>query len=316
MKKKGLFSHYSSFEKRDFPFIYILIAFPLVQFAVFWFYANISSLGLAFTGINGAFTFNNFKTVFDAFTAADMYGINLGKSLLRSLILWLVGECLCFPISIITTYVLAKKVRGHYILRVCYIIPGLVGSIIWTALVKFLVSYDGGVTQLLIKMGINLPPGALRFGLLGDGITAFPTLVTVRFIMGIVGNNTVMTGAFSRVPNELFESARLDGAGFWTECFRIAIPCIWSTLSTLITFALCSIFTCDYNVYLYTNGTGQPDVSTIGFQIFNLTYRLSQGTSDNYGYPAALGLTLTMLTLPVVLIGRRVLEKIQDTVEV
>lgn len=309
--------NYSKFERKDFLFTYLIILFPVVQFSIFWLYVNASSIALAFQDGVGDFTFHNFKMVWDGFVDKDILGINLGKSLGRSMILWIVGEGLCFPISLITTYVLTRKIFGHYVFRICYIIPSLMGAIIWTLLIKEMVSYYGPITMLVKELGVKLPYLADRNGLLSDKITAFPTLVAVRAVMGFVGNNAVLTGAYTRVPNELFESAELDGAGFFTEMFKIAIPCIWPTISTLLTFALCSIFTCDYNVYLFTNGSGNYETSTIGFQLFNLTYRLSTGVgSTGYGYPAALGVTLTLMTLPVVLIGKRTLERISDNVEV
>ena len=309
--------NYSGLERRDFLFVYLLVLFPVVQFLIFWFYVNASSIALAFQDNMGAFTFTNFEMVFQGFVDKDMLGVNLGKSLLRSFILWIVGEGLVFPISLITTYVLTKKIAGHYVFRVIYYIPGLMGSIIWTLLIKEMVSYSGPITKLLVSLGTELPSGALKNGLLRHEDTAFITLLTVRSIMGIVGNNAVLTGAYTRVPDELFESAELDGAGFFTQLFQIAIPCIWSTICTLLTFALCSIFTCDYNVWLFTDGTGGYETSTIGFQLFNLTYRLSTGTgSTGYGYPAALGVTLTLMTLPIVLVGKNLLEKASENVEV
>ncbi len=318
LNKKKLFPGYSKFERMDFGFCYALVAIPVIHFIVFWFFVNASSIALAFQDTKGAFTFSNFKTVWEGFVDKDMFGISLKDSLLRSMTLWICGEVICFPISIITTYVLAKKIPGHYIFRICYLIPGLIGAIIWTSIVRFMFQYDGPLVALFENLGADLPIGVINNGFFGSEETAFGALLSVRILMGLVGQNAVMTGAFSRVPNELFESARLDGAGFWKECFGIAIPCIWSTLSTLLTFALCSVFTADYNVYLYTDGTGGPggSMSTIGYQLYNLTYRLSAGTSSNYGYPAALGVALTLITLPVVLIGRRLLDKVQENVEV
>ena len=318
LNRKKPIAHYSKFEKKDFLFVYLIIAIPVLQFAVFWFYVNISSITLSFKDAMGNFTFANFKTVIDAFVGQDMYGINLSGALGRSFLLWCVSHLICFPISIITTYILFRRIFGHYVWRICYIIPSLMGSIIWCTLIQYMVHYNGAITQLLIDIGVNLPEGALNNGLFGDEKTAFPTIVAIVFIMGLVGNNAVLTGAFSRVPDELFESAQIDGAGFWRQCFSIAIPCVWSTISTLLTFALCSVFTMDYNIWLLSNGTGQPEMSTIGFQIFNLTYRISNdgGNASAYGYPAALGVMITLITLPVVLLGRRGLDKLQEAVEV
>lgn len=309
--------NYSRLERRDFLFAYLIVLFPVAQFLIFWLYVNVSSIGLAFQDGMGEFTWANFKMVYNGFVDKDMLGINLWDSLVRSLILWVVGEGIIFPVTLITTYVLTKKIAGHYVFRVIYYIPGLMGSIIWTLLIKEMVGYSGPITKGLLALGVDLPLGAQKNGLLRHEDTAFVTLLTVRSIMGIVGNNAVLTGAYTRVPDELFESAELDGAGFFTQMFKIAIPCIWATICTLLTFALCSIFTCDYNVWLFTDGTGGYETSTIGFQLFNLTYRLSTGSgSTGYGYPAALGVVLTLLTLPVVLVGKHVLEKMSENVEV
>lgn len=307
--------NYSKFERQDFLFAYLLILFPVAQFLVFWLFVNASSIALAFQDELGKFTWNNFEAVKNAFIHQDIFGINLKDSLVRSCILWLVGEAICFPISLITTYVLTRKIVGHYVFRICYIIPSLMGAIIWTLLIKEMVRGEGPITLLVKNFGLDPYSNAATEGLLWDEATAFFTIVSVRAVMGFVGNNAVLTGAYTRVPNELFESAELDGAGFFTEMFKIAIPCIWPTICTLLTFALCSIFTCDYNVYLFTNGQGNFETSTIGFQLFNLTYQLKEG-NGSYGYPAALGVALTVITLPVVLLGKMLLERMSENVEV
>ncbi len=296
-------------------FAYLLILFPVAQFLVFWVFVNASSIGLAFQNELGGFSWENFEEVKNAFLYQDDFGINLKDSLVRSWILWLVGEGICFPISLITTYVLTRKIAGHYFFRICYIIPSLMGAIIWTLLIKEMVRGEGPITMLVKCFGLDPYSLAGSEGLLWDEATAFTTIVSVRAVMGFVGNNAVLTGAYTRVPTELFESAELDGAGFFTEMFKIAIPCIWPTICTLLTFALCSIFTCDYNVYLFTEGLGNNGTSTIGFQLFNLTYKLKEGEAT-YGYPAALGVVLTAITLPIVLFGKWALEKMSENVEV
>ena len=308
--------NYSQLERKDFLFAYLLVLFPVAQFLVFWVYVNASSIALAFQNDLGGFTLNNFKTVYTAFVDKDMFGINLGESLRNSFILWVIGEGIIFPVGLITTYVLTRKIIGHYVFRLIYIIPSLMGAIIWTLLVRQMVDYSGPIMAICNAMKIKVSDLAFRNGFLKDPNTAFPTLVIIRSIMGIVGNNAVLTGAYTRVPTELFESAELDGASFGTELFAIAIPCIWSTICTLLTFALCSVFTCDYNVYLFTEGMGDNGTSTIGFQLFKLTYELSKGTVKSYGYPAALGLVLTVFTLPIVLVGKWALEKMSENVEV
>ncbi len=308
---------YSGFEKRKFPFVYLFIAFPVIQFIIFWVYVNFSSIVLAFQDGQGLFTLENFKAVLNAFSAESTVGgirVNLFMALKHSLLLWGLDFFILFPIGVATTYVLYRRLLGHYVFRICYIIPSLMGAVMWTQLIRYLVRTDGAITLLFKAIGVSVPE---RTGLFSDPTTAFPTIVAIKIAMGLVGNNAVLTGAFSRVPDEIYESADLDGAGFWTTFFRIAVPCVWSTIATLLTFALCSFVTADYNVFLFTGGNGGNNTETIGYVLYKMTLTISESTGKPfYGQPAALGLLLTAITLPIVLFGRRIIDKVYADVEI
>jgi len=317
-KNKTFLNKYSKFERQKFPFIYLFIAFPVIQFLIFWVYVNASSIATSFIDGNGNFTWNNFEQVWKALVDVDGYGFNLWDSLKRTWIIWGIGFFILFPIGVLTTYILAKRIPGHYVFRICYIIPGMMGAVMWTSLIQYLVQYDGPITVLLKNMGVELPLLAQKNGLFGAAETAFLTIICVQIVMGLVGNNAVLTGAFTRVPEEIFESAEIDGVGFWRGFFKIAVPCVWPTIATLLTFSLCSVMTADYNIFLYSNGTGQPGMSTVGFLLYNITYQISLrgGSLSSYGYPAALGLFLTIITLPVVLLGKKGIDSIYKGVEI
>ncbi len=307
-------SRYSKEQKRDFPFVYALVAIPVLHFIVFWVYVNFSSIILAFQDDEGAFTLYNFVKVYNAFVYTDEFGYNILSSLKRSLIIWSCGTIITFPISIITTYVLACKIRFHYVYRVIYVLPGLIGSVIWAQIVREFFAYNGPVIAILKAIKAPISQRAMDEGLLTATDTAFPSLLIMNIILGLIDNNAIVTGAFSAVSDEVMESADLDGAGFWTKCFKIAIPCIWPTITTLLIFKLAGIFTADVGVFLYTNGTGMYETSTVGFMLFKMTQELSMmgAEQQSFGYPAAFGLFLTVITLPLCLVGRYYLEKFCD----
>ncbi len=276
---------------------------------------NVSSILLAFQDGAEGWTFDNFSNVFKALTDKDMFGFNLSEMILRSFLLWCMSNLICFPISIITTYVLFKKIKGHYVFRLLFLIPSLVGGVVWVTLIRYLVAYDGPVMVLLGKL-FSFPELAERNGLFGDVATAFPTVLAVTFLTHIVGSNAVLTGAFSRIPAEIFESSRLDGTSFWREFISISVPCIWPTIATLLTFAFCSVLIADNNVYLYSLGTGEPGMATVGFYFTYMTQRISaSGGRLAYNYPAAVGLFLTILSVPIALGARKALEKAVEPVE-
>lgn len=312
---------YSGFEKRKFPFIYLFIAFPVLQFLVFWVYINSSSIVFAFQDGDGKFTLDNFKFVFEALKAPTRQNLyfHLGETIGRSFFLWALDFIILFPIGVTTTYILYRRLPGHYVFRVCYIIPSLMGAVMWSQLICYLVSADGVVTMILKNIGVKLPDKVFEEGLFFSEETAFPTIVSIKILMGLVGNNAVLTGAFSRVPDEIYESAELDGAGFWRTYYQIAVPCVWSTIATLMTFSLCSVVIADYNVFLFTGESGAYNTSTVGFLLYKITLSISNssnGTKPYYGYPAALGVFLTLITVPVVLVGRKIIESIYVDVEI
>ncbi len=314
---KKLFKGYSGFEKRDFLFIYLLILIPVAHFALFWVYVNFSSFFLAFQNSMGEWGFDNFKEVWNLITVGDAEGFKFFDMLGRSFTLWAVANLVALPLGIASTYVLYRRVCGHYAFRVCYTVPTLVGSVTWAAMVKQLFEFNGPVVQILSKIGVNFDKTVLNQGLFSSETTAFPSLVIMLFVIGFVGGNVVLTGAFSRIPTELYEVGKLDGIGFWYEFIKIAIPCVWPTIATIVTFSMCTIFTADGNVFVYTNGTGDPGMSTIGFYFTYQVYRMSQSSSVNlpYGYVSAVGMLVTAMTLPVVLIGRWLLERLVEPVE-
>lgn len=313
MKFKNLFSiknKYTPRERKKFLFAYMCVLVPVLQLAIFWFYVNLNSLLLAFTDNSGRFTFGNFELVYQGFVNVDRYGFNLSRVMGRTLSLWFLINIPVFFISICSTYVLFRRVTGHYIFRVFFLIPGLVGAVVWTVMVKSVVAFDGPIIKIIEDVGFQLPVMAKRNGLFGAAETAFPTLLAITAIRGIVGGSAVMTGAFTRIPGEIYDVGKLDGVGFWREFFTIIIPSIWPTLATLISFALCGLFTADGGVFLFTNGTGEPEMATMGYYLYYMVFRISHsGNMNDFNYPAAVGLAITLISVPVTLTARKFLEK-------
>lgn len=303
--KEYVLKNYSKRERRKFWFAYLLIAFPVIQFAIFYVYVNINSFTLAFQhNETGKFTLNNFKWVFEGFF--DKHG-TLRTELGRSIVTWMVGMFISFPLSVLFSYALYKKVPGYTVFRVLLYLPGMIGSVVIIMLYSFLMANNGPVVEILLKLGVNLPRELLQRGFLNYSKTAFATILFYSVWTGVGGNTVVLTGAMVRIPEEVLEAGKLDGVGFFREFWSISIPMIYPTLNTLMIFSLAGIFTADAGTFLFRqDGTG---VATIGYRIFWIVYQISQGNSAAYGEPAALGMVVSAITIPIVLVFRRLLEK-------
>lgn len=321
--KKRRFGSYSAMEKQSFPFVYLILLFPILQFIVFWFYVNISSIGLAFQDEYGNFSFEYIVHVFESFKNGVDYTertINPVLMLKNSVLLWLNIHGVGFAIAIVTSYMMTKHTVGSRAFRLVYQIPVIVGGVVFSSIMREVYQAGGPVLEAFKALGLydGLPKFAKTDGLLGTRDTAFDTLMIQAFILTINGGHMILAGAFMKIPEEIFESAKLEGCGFFRETFQIAIPCIWPTISTLVTFSLCSFFVCDYNFYLYSDGTGRNGIVSIGFRLYKFTTTLALYNGEGrglYNYASAFGMFITLITLPLVFFGKWLLGKINDNVE-
>lgn len=196
-----------------------------------------------------------------------------------------------------------------------YYIPSIVGAVVFSSVMKSMYAYNGPLMAIFDKLGIDLPTLARRNGLLGADETAYTTLLIQSFVFGIAGGHMIMASAYKKIPEEIFESAALDGCGFFRETFQIAIPCVWPTITTLITFALCSFFTCDMSFYLYSNGSGANGIVSVGFYLYKMQATIAETNATYlYGMASAFGILVTCATIPIVLLGRWGLSKLNDSV--
>ena len=112
----------------------------------------------------------------------------------------------------------------------------------------------------------------------------------------------------TRIPEELVESAQLDGANLGVEFFRITIPVIWPTLSMIF------VLTCmvPFTVYM------QPMIIAFNGQAQSTTISLlaiQQLTVDPY-YSAAISVLIACVSIPSVLIVRKLLDRVFPVVEI
>ena len=316
--RKMKINNYSANEKRKFPFVYLILAFPTIQIAVFFFFVNFSAITMAFQDEYGQWGMQSFVRVFEAFkNGIDRRQLNPWEMLYKSVTIWTIQNIIGFLISILTSYILTRHMVGGKVFRIVYYVPGIVGAVVFSSVMKEMYMRDGIITNIIKGFGIDLPPQANKNGLLGADETAFITLMWQVFILTIAGGNMIVASAYMKIPKEIFESCELEGCGLFRETFQIAVPCVWPTLSTLMIFSLCSILTADYSMYLYSDGSGKKGMVSIGYYFYSYQVAMSTAADPQYlyGYISAFGLIMTAVTVPIVLISKKILAKMQENVE-
>ena len=314
--KKALRKGFRSKSHRtETVFILAMLAIPFINFLVFWLWPNFRSITIAFEvpSIEG-FTLFNFERFFKELFN-DVTGPRMWKMIDNSLILFIVSTFINLPLVLFLSYIMFKKVPGYKTFRVLFYLPAILGATVMTQIYKSLLMTGGPIEQLLNLLNIPMSDMTRFAGLLGSKETGMWMMVIYTLWTGVGVNMIMFTGAMNRVPQEIFESARMDGVGFFQEFFSIILPLIWPTVTTMVVFSMVGIFSNSGLVLLLS----PENESTWNIGYYILSYTLNANNTirveDTFCYPAAIGLIFTLVNVPMVFGVKALCDRIGKDVE-
>src|SRR6195952_776914 len=279
-------------------FMAVFLGLPLGIFLVFVIYPFGQALYFAMTDWNGFAPTYNFVGL-DNFTKLfhdDTFMKSLGNNVQLAIVVPLVTIVLALAIATVVTVggpsrgsIRGIRASGFY--RIVsffpYTVPAIVIGLIWAQV------YDpsaGLLNACLTKIGLT---GFENFAWLGDPRTAMPASMFV-IIWSFVGFYTVLfVAAIKGIPAEIFEAARMDGAGRFRTAISITLPLIRDNVQTAYIYL--GITALDAFVYMQAlNPNGGPDNTTLTMsqELFTTAFRQGQ-----FGYATAMGVVLAIVTL-------------------
>ena len=311
MSKQSTKVKLNASRKKELRFALAMVALPMIQFVIFWGYVSFDSILMAFKDGMGNWTLIHFEN----FIKDYQKGL-IATCIKNSLINLAVSELITLPLVVTLSYFLFKKCYGASVFRVLFFLPSLISAVVMAYLFSSLVTpvgdNPGVVIDLAQKLGINVGDKILKYGLLGTENTAFATIEVYCVWTGVGTNLVLLCGGLSRAPMDLFEAAKIDGAGMWREFTKIVIPILWPTITTLFIFNLAGCFTMYLPVMLLAENN--EDTLTIGYFIVKRTAE-ANGNSKILGYPAAVGLIFTAITVPIILFVKWSFNKMSEALE-
>lgn len=173
-----------------------------------------------------------------------------------------------------------------------YAVPAIVIGLIWQQV------YDpaaGLLNGFLTQIGLS---GFKDFAWLGEVGTAMPASMFVMIWASIGFYTVLFVAAIKGIPAEIFESARLDGAGRLRTTWSITVPLIRDNVQTAYIYI--GILALDAFVFMQAmNPGGGPNNSTLTMSQYLLTTAFRKG---QFGYATAMGVVLALITLLFALI--------------
>ena len=301
-------------------FIASLLIVPIIHFLIFWLYINVETISLAFMEwdyFSNTYKFagiDNFVEQFRMFKERPET-MNMFKNAFRAIPINLA----CLVLAVIIGYAFSKHIRGEKIFRVIFYLPSMISIVIQTLCYRYMFTYNPGMLQgpaaeVLRMLGVNYNGWETA---LSDPnvIRTIWWLISIFCVWASAGINIIlMASAMSRIPEEVIESAKLDGVGFWRELFQIHIPLIMPTISVFLINSMMAVSAFYIQPMLLTgNQTGPGSVyNTVGWYMFNMA---TIAQDSDMPQISTVGFILTVAVTFLVVVVRWITDKITPDVD-
>ncbi|MFJ5623000.1 carbohydrate ABC transporter permease [Peribacillus loiseleuriae] len=260
------------------PYLFILPSFLIIVSFLFYpigtvFYYSLQYYDISAPYYNKFAGLDHFKRIF---TEDDLFLPSLFNSFK-----WVVSQVgLQLILGMILALLLNQTFKFRGFIRAVAFIPwaisGVLASVMWSLMYN---EHMGVINDLLMRMGIISTPQAW----LSDTTTAFIGVVIAEVWRGIPFFAITLLAALQSIPEELYEAARVDGAGRWKSYIHITLPQLKNTI--VLTTLLRTIWEFN-NVDLLFNLTGGgPAHSTTTLTMY-IAEQAVHGS--NFGYGSAL----------------------------
>ena len=272
-------------------FIFCCLAPAVILFTIFMLIPTIDVFRMSlykWGGYTADKTFvglDNFKTLLQS---EKFY-----QAFQNSVLLIVIVTIVTFAMAIIFAAILTReKLKGQTFFRVVFYIPNILSVVVISAI--FSAIYDPN--QGLLTSFLNLFRGQ-------DGVDN-PILwlgsqklviysIIIAMVWQAIGYYMVMyMASMANIPDSLYESASLEGAGRIKQFFSITLPLIWTNIRTTLTFFVISTINMSFlMVKAMTNGG--PDGASNVF----LSYMYQEAyTNSSYGYGMAIGVAVFLFS--------------------
>ncbi len=182
-----------------------------------------------------------------------------------------------------------------------FVISMAVASLAW----NFLLDPNLGlIPHWLGAIGIRLGD------VFANPAAALPAVAAVAVWKNFGYFMVIFLAGLQGVPAQLYEAARLDGAGAWRRFLAVTLPGLRGTMTFIVIFAMIGAFQAFDQIYIMTQGGPDHATETIVYRIYVEGFR-----DFKLGFASALSYILLMITLVLGLIQLRIGAKQEKDLE-
>ncbi|NLU25133.1 MAG: sugar ABC transporter permease [Clostridiales bacterium] len=210
------------------------------------------------------------------------------RSMQNTILLIVVVTLITFALALLFAGILTReKLRGQNFFRVVFYIPNILSVVVIAGIFSAIYKPENGLFNSIL----SLFAGHTVQVLWKDAPMVMTSLI-IAMIWQAIGYYMVMyMASMSSVPQSLYESANLDGAGRIAQFFKITLPLIWTNIRTTLTFFIISTINMAF-LFVKAMTSGGPN----GASEVALSYMYGQKDAGLYGYSMAIGVMIFLFS--------------------
>ena len=272
-------------------FIFCCLAPAVILFAIFMLIPTIDVFRMSLYKWGG-------YTAEKTFVGLDNFKILLQsdkfyQAFQNSVLLIVIVTIVTFGMAIIFAAILTReKLKGQTFFRVVFYIPNILSVVVISAILSAIYDPNQGLLNSFLNLfrGQNGVDNPILW--LGSQDLVIYSII-IAMVWQAIGYYMVMyMASMANIPDSLYESASLEGAGRIKQFFSITLPLIWTNIRTTLTFFVISTINMSFlMVKAMTNGG--PDGASNVF----LSYMYQEAyTNSSYGYGMAIGVAVFLFS--------------------
>ena len=209
----------------------------------------------------------------------------------NSIFLIVVVTIVTFSMAIVFAAILSReKLKGQNFFRVIFYIPNILSVVVISAIFSAIYDPNNGLLNSIIALFKGNADNPILW--LGSGKIVMHS-IAIAMVWQAIGYYMVMyMASMANIPDSLYESASLEGAGRISQFFNITLPLIWINIRTTLTFFIISTINMSF-LFVKAMTNGGPDRAS---EVF-LSYMYSEAyTNSSYGYGMAIGVMVFLFS--------------------
>lgn len=235
-------------------------------------------------------------TTWNPFTEPELIGLQNFTDMMTSYVFWqvvrnsLLYSLIFVPLTTVTALLLAvllnTKTPGVTVFRVLYFTPVITSAVAIGIVWQWIFANEAGVLNFVLRTMGFAPPSWLRSRIFALPVTAFVfSWQRVGFYM------VIYLAGLKNITGQLYEAARIDGAGQLRQFQSITLPLITPTIFFVLIMTVVDSFRNFDIIYTMTAGGPGRATTTFALDIYQNAFRVFR-----MGYAAAVGVVLLFVS--------------------